>query len=68
MFLYLWDTTEKLPFKTSKLHVKFFPPQAEKLAFFLVLERDLGVDHEEVRQVAASLSDVQVSMGRVKYI
>ena len=34
--------------------------QAEKLAFFLVLERDLGVDHAEVMETAASLSKAQV--------
>jgi len=39
----------------------FFPSQAEKLAFFLVLERDLGVDHDEVMDVATSLTSAQVS-------
>lgn len=33
--------------------------KAEKLAFFLVLERDLGVDHAEVMETAASLSKAQ---------
>ena len=35
--------------------------QEEKLAFFLVLERDLGVDHEEVIRVTGSLVSAQVS-------
>ncbi|XP_068755668.1 malonyl-CoA decarboxylase, mitochondrial-like isoform X1 [Montipora capricornis] len=31
----------------------------EKLAFFLVLERDLGVDHEEIASVASNLVNAQ---------
>lgn len=38
----------------------FFFWKAEKLAFFLVLERDLGVDHKDVVQVANSLANSQV--------
>ena len=37
-----------------------FFSKAEKLAFFLVLERDLGVDHNEVLQVTKTLASVQV--------
>ncbi|KAJ7363447.1 hypothetical protein OS493_009601 [Desmophyllum pertusum] len=33
--------------------------KAEKLAFFLVLERDLGVDHGDVMEVATSLTSAQ---------
>lgn len=33
--------------------------KAEKLAFFLVLERDLGVDHNEVLKVANNLANSQ---------
>lgn len=33
--------------------------KAEKLAFFLVLERDLGVDHGEVTEVTRSLANAQ---------
>ena len=35
--------------------------QEEKLSFFLVLERDLGVDHEEVIRATGSLVNAQVS-------
>ena len=35
--------------------------QEEKLSFFLVLERDLGVDHEEVIRATGNLVNAQVS-------
>ena len=50
----------EIPMYQNLFH--FFFPKAEKLAFFLVLERDLGVDHEEVMKVTKSLTNAQVSV------
>lgn len=53
------------PIKIPMYHISilfYFFPKDEKLAFFLVLERDLGVDHEEVMKVTKSLTNAQVSV------
>lgn len=31
------------------------------MAFFLIMERDLGVDHQEIQQVAQNLLNVKVN-------